>query len=254
MDSPHGGVAGRERPDVAENFINSARVWLVLIAYLVLVELFIVFVGAGLESDPRAALFSVPSLALFAAAGLVGLFFASRTGFPAAWDERISNRQRLLLPLGVGMGFGLLTTAVALATNHVEIFKALMGIPAFNAPFPGSLLFYSGGAILVEVLYRLLPIPLLLWLISNVALRGRWQNEVFWGLAILSSAMEPTSQDLMSLPLGVPLFLSLYVPDYAFNLTQALFFRKYGFLAALFVRLGDYLIWHIIYGNLICNC
>lgn len=50
------------------------------------------------------------------------------------------------------------------------------------------------------------------------------------------------------------MFLALYASGFAFNLTQAYFFRQYGFLAALSVRLGDYLVWHIIYGNLICNC
>jgi hypothetical protein len=32
------------------------------------------------------------------------------------------------------------------------------------------------------------------------------------------------------------------------------YFRRYGFLVAIVVRLGDYLVWHVIYGNVICNC
>jgi hypothetical protein len=40
-----------------------------------------------------------------------------------------------------------------------------------------------------------------------------------------------------------PLFLS--------NVVTGWLFRKYGFLAALVMRLSFYLVWHIIYGGLI---
>ncbi len=33
--------------------------------------------------------------------------------------------------------------------------------------------------------------------------------------------------------------------------TQAVFFRRYGLLAAIFLRLGNYLVWHILYGNFV---
>ena len=39
-------------------FANSARVWLGLVAFLGVVNLFITLVGAGLERDPRSTLFS----------------------------------------------------------------------------------------------------------------------------------------------------------------------------------------------------
>ncbi len=34
---------------------------------------------------------------------------------------------------------------------------------------------------------------------------------------------------------------------FATNLTQAAFFRRYGFLAAILVRVGFYLVWHVVY-------
>jgi hypothetical protein len=51
-------------------------VWLGLLAYLGVVELFITVVGAGLEQDPRSVLFSWPSLAVFGSAGLVGVWLS----------------------------------------------------------------------------------------------------------------------------------------------------------------------------------
>ncbi len=38
---------------------------------------------------------------------------------------------------------------------------------------------------------------------------------------------------------------------YALNLAQAAVIRRYGFLAAITLRWPTYLVWHIIYGNLI---
>ncbi len=102
--------------------------------------------------------------------------------------------------------------------------------------------------------YRLLPIPLLLWLVSNVALRGRWREQTFWVLAVLTSAIEPLSQETSVLPHGVLLFAGLFGLGYAFNFAQAVFFRRSGFLASIVVRLGYYAVWHILYGDLICRC
>src|SRR5436190_14725254 len=87
-------------------FGNSARVWLGCVVFLVVVELYIVLIGGGLEKDPRTGLFAPLSIAAFGIAGLVGIWFSHRTGFPAAWDSRVSNRRRLFYPILWGIGFG----------------------------------------------------------------------------------------------------------------------------------------------------
>jgi hypothetical protein len=126
---------------------------------------------------------------------------------------------------------------------------------AFNAPFPGSLLFFTCGAIIIQVVYRLLPIPLLLWLDSNLMPRGRAQTQIFWVLVSLRSAIGPLSQDPVMVDVATPPVLLAYlVPDYAFNFSQAVMPRKHGFLASLVVRWAMSLVWHIGYGNLICRC
>src|SRR5687768_13001998 len=89
-------------------FPASARVWLILVGFLAVVQLFITYVGAGLERDPRAALFGWPMIAVFGVAGLVGIWFSHRTGFPSAWGNgEISNRNRILVPALIGTAFGL---------------------------------------------------------------------------------------------------------------------------------------------------
>jgi len=118
-----------------------------------------------------------------------------------------------------------------------------------------SLLFYPGGAIIVEVFYRLLPIPLVTWLVSTLALRGRGQTPVFWSMAGLTSLIEPLSQDLDALA-GGPLALvtSPFGVDFVMNLVQAVMFRRFGLSSAIATRVAVYLVWHVAYGNLVCRC
>ena len=106
------------------------------------------------------------------------------------------------------------------------------------------------------MVYRLLLVPLLLWLISNVLLRGRGHTQVFWGRAVLSSLVEPSMQDLDALRFGASALLvgSEFLSDFLLNLAQVVLFFKYGFVASIATRVGAYLVWHVAYGNLICRC
>jgi hypothetical protein len=227
---------------------RSIRVWLGLLAFLAFVQLFITYVGAGLERDPRVVLFSWPAIAIVGAVGLVGIWLSHRTGFPAAGYVGP-------LPILIGLALGLVMSGGDVVFGWTRYFATQHALASFNAPFPGSLLFYSGGAIIVEVFYRLLPIPLLLWLISRVVLRGRAETPVFWTLAVLTSFIEPVTQDLADFrPELLVLIVSQFMPDYVLNLSQAALFRRYGFLASIVVRVVFYLVWHVAYGNFICQC
>jgi hypothetical protein len=70
---------------------------------------------------------------------------------------------------------------------------------------------------------------------------------LFWALAVLTSLLEPLGMlaDLQVLPVGLMVFLGMAL--FSINFTQAVFFRKYGFLASILVRLGFYLVWHVLY-------
>ena len=152
---------------------------------------------------------------------------------------------------------GIALVAHDLVFHWTGTYRDVTGQPTFNAlgPFPGPLLFYSGGAIIVEVFYRLLPIPLLMW-IAGLVLRGRGAEQTFWLLAGITSLIEPATQDLVALqrPSLVAAAGSVFVIDYALNLVQAVMFRRLGFLAAILTRVATYVVWHVIYGNYICVC
>src|SRR2546430_2389105 len=106
--------------------------------------------------------------------------------------------------------------------QSIRVLVALLGVLAGAQVF----IYYVGAALLSEVFLRLLPIPLLLWLISRLILRGRAESQVFWVLAVLTSCVEPYLQDLLDVrPETLFLAITAFVPDYALNMGEAVFFR-----------------------------
>ncbi len=242
---------------IEKGFAPWLRVWAILAGYLILAKVVFTYVfpvtfekGSG-----QANVFSWPFVIVFALLLLVGMWLQQRTGFPAPLDSRISSRLRFALPVAVGVGFSLLSIALDLIYGGTKIAAASTGNATFNIAFPGSLFAYTGGAIIVETLYRFFTLPLLLFVISNLILRGRYQTQVFWVLAIVLAAWEPLTQAQATLGLGAgTIAYTQVIAIYAYNLTQNAFFRRYGILAPLMLRFADYLVWHVTYGNFICQC
>jgi hypothetical protein len=126
-----------------------------------------------------------------------------------------------------------------------------------HVPFPTSLLYYTYGAIQTEVLFHLFLIPFFMWLISSLLLKGRREGQVFWGVAIVLSLLEPLAQVGGALGMGVlagtpAVTIGLmFATIYGVNLVSAYFFRRFGFLAPLTARLSLYLVWHIVVGAVV---
>jgi hypothetical protein len=66
-------------------------------------------------------------------------------------------------------------------------------------------------------------------------------------LAVLTSAIEPLTQDLGDAAMGPAIMLTAMALDYGLNFSQAVFFRKSGFLASILTRVAFYLVWHVAY-------
>jgi len=118
------------------------------------------------------------ALGVYAMLGLIGIECAHRTGFPAAWDTRLAAARRLPLPLLLGVAFGVLVILIEEATRSLHILEAVLG--PVNIAFPQSVLTSTAGAIKWELYFLLFALPLLLWVISGVVLRGRGQTQTFW--------------------------------------------------------------------------
>ena len=174
------------------------------------------------------------------------------TGFPAAWDSTIPLSGRLWLPVLTGLGLGIVAVISDLIAQSSVILAQVLG-SQFNVAFPGSVFASVGGSVIWEAFFLIIPLPILLWIISNVVLRGRGQTQTFWVLAVISALSEPALQGggLMVIAngaIGIPAFAAYVVQGFALNFAAAVYFRWYGLLAAVLVRLAYYVIWHVGYG------
>jgi hypothetical protein len=237
---------------------QSVIVFLVLIAYVILCK----YIVAALQTDMLALdmLFTWSNIGLGTAMGFIGLLFYERAGFPEPLESGISNRFRFLIPLGIGVGIGVAAILIDLVTGGTAFVEQQLNVSSFNVSFPSSLFVYTGGLVLVEAIYRLLMLSFFTWLIVNVILRKKGNHRVFWIVAIILSGYEPITQGIGILlaETGINvtqafflLFLPYFVTSYSLNLTQAYYFKKYGFLSSTAVRLTYYVMWHIVYGSLI---
>jgi len=173
--------------------------------------------------------------------GLPFLLFQTRAKLPNFWQKSISNKNRFIIPVCIGVVFGVLDVLVFKVILHPEPYQ---GLPPFTQPFPYSIFLYLSGAFEVEVFYRLIPMTLFL-LLGNWYKEGRYYVTFFWIGAVLTEIREPLEQ----LPDGGSLLIVYAIATgFMMNLLQAWWFRKAGFLASLSIRLGHYLLWHILLG------
>jgi len=228
--------------------LNSVKVWLILAAYLFLTKIILDTLLPHAFADPaQAAIFGWGNLVIFSTSGLVGVFLSLRTGFSVAWAGEHPFKQTILIPATIGFGIGILMVSIDLLTEFTKLIAARHGVAQQFTNFPSMLFIFTAASIIVEVVYRLFLIPLLLWIISNLILKTKAQSMVFWILAVLTSLLEPLGQypDLQVVPGLLTILLALIY--FGINLTQAGFFRKYGFLAAIMIRMGFYFVWHVLY-------
>lgn len=173
--------------------------------------------------------------------GIPFLFLQKRAGIPDFWDSKISNKSRLYNPLAIGLIFGILDVMVIKYLMHPEPYSEL---PPFLQPFPYSVFIYLSGAFEIEVFYRLIPLTLMA-LLGKHLFSGRFLNYFIWTGIIASSCREPLEQ----WPEGHPAFvLYAVLSGFLMNLIQAVFLCRSGFMASYALRLGHYLIWHILLG------
>lgn len=142
---------------------------------------------------------------------------------------------------GVGIIFGLLDVLIIKIIMHPEPY---MEMPPFLQPFPYSTFLYSSGALEVELYYRMIPLTILL-LINTYFLKSKFRNTFIFALGIITSIIEPMQQ----FPGGAVWFIVYAtISGIAMNAWQFRCYLKYGFVASLAVRLGHYMIWHILLG------
>src|SRR5215470_13844611 len=227
---------------------RSVLTYLGLIAYLVAVKIVLGLASITGVVASQEQLFGWPVIVGLAVLGSVSVWLAPRAGLPELWDVRVSARARWLLPALAGGALGALTLLIHELTGFATVLAKAANISTINVAFPGSLLFYSGGAIVLESTYRLILIVFPLWLTSTVVLRGRARTPVFWALALAIAVLEPLTQ--MSIVSGHPVMPLLGLYMYAINVIEFYLLWRGGFLAPVAFRIGFYLFWHVLGGAL----
>jgi hypothetical protein len=220
----------------------SIKIYLSLVVMLVMIKMILALTPVRVIVPAQAVGSSWQFLTPLTILGLVGVWLSQKTGFPEMGD--VSAKQ--WFPISALLGLG--------AAGILILLNLIQPLGAINVPFPISILLYAQGGIETEIVLHLIPIPLLLWLISSLILRNRWQEQVFWGVAIVLSLSEPLGMISVISQKGlleqsiIPVFMILV--SYSMNLIGAYLFRKFGFLAPLTMRLSLYLGWHVVFGAL----
>ncbi len=149
---------------------------------------------------------------------------------------------------GSGIGAAIVW-ATLLAAPAIAV-DAFVGIDVVNAPAPWSLLFYPSIALVVEVVFHLVPLVLLFACL-------RWIADVSIDRAaligiLLISILEPAYQLKSALADQTVSVLEVYVwvQVWAVNLAQLYLFRRHGFASMYGLRFVYYLWWHIVWGGL----
>jgi len=106
-------------------------------------------------------------------------------------------------------------------------------------------------------MFRLFFLSFWVWLISIVVLRSKWQNQVFWIIAVFSALAFALGHipSLMILynyasPVGMPpvLLTEIILLNGVISIFAAYYMRKYGFLAAVGIHFWTDIVWHVIWG------
>ena len=108
-----------------------------------------------------------------------------------------------------------------------------------------------------EIIFRLFFISFWVWPVSAILLKGRWQTQIFWIIALISAlAFAFTHLPSVMFLIGVEsiqaipslLIVELVILNAVLSIFAAHYFRLYGFLAAVGIHFWADVIWHVIWG------
>jgi membrane protease YdiL (CAAX protease family) len=193
-------------------------------------------------------------LIVYGGLGWLGMMLSQKIGFPDLWSTTVSVRQRLLIPALIGATIGVL---FVLTDSIFSKFHTLGPIP--HPPFPTSLVASASAGIGEELIFRLFFISFWVWLVANVVLKRKWQNEVFWIVAVGSAfafafAHLPSIMFLHGLKTidGIPraLLSEIILLNGVLSIVAAYYFKTCGFLSAVSIHFWADVVWHVIWGAL----
>jgi len=220
----------------------------VLIAALIIIRYIIILGPDTPMLQSQKALFSWGAIGIIALLGFMSVYLLNLTGLKKLWDTDVGIKNKIVIPLLVGLLLGSLQSVYDMFSGAGNQIATSMGLEGIHIAFPYSIPVYLGGAIIVSTIYYLIPLSIIVYLVSRLILKGKAEATVYWTTAILIAFYEPLNNPGISIIQEVGLVaLPLSISVLIFNLVTMLFIRRYGFIAALLLRIGHYAVWHIIY-------
>jgi len=191
-------------------------------------------------SSPSSVLREIawPQVAV-AALGFLGVMLLRKASLPDLWNAA-GPKRILALPFLVGAMFGCINVICMQWLMPVEHGAPM---PPFLQPFPWSLAVFSAGAVVMEAMFCLIPLPLVTAGLRRIS-RSTSANGPFLiaGGLVVSAQTFVLFQEVPSQVRILVLFLA------GLSLVQVILFRRFGYLASLSTRLGHYAVWHIGFG------
>jgi len=191
-------------------------------------------------------------LILYGGLGFIGLKLSQKLGFAEIWDSKVSNKQRFLIPVVVGISIGVFFILIDAILSRFHT----LGPPS-HPPFPTSLVASAAAAIGEELIFRLFFISFWVWLISYVVLKKKWQNQIFWLITVFSAlafALGHIPSVMLLFDLNIvnemPLALmsEIILLNGVLSIFAAYYFRKFGFLASVGIHFWTDVVWHVVWG------
>jgi hypothetical protein len=223
-----------------------------VVALLVLGKLVEMVVHIPNMNPSQQAIFSWKTLGFFVALLLLGSGFAHIIGFPGMWDEKVTNRQRIWAPLGIGLVIGVALLVIDHAIGFGRLYAMALGTSLPSIPFPHSVLVQTYAAVCAAILFTLFGVAFPVWFIGTLLLARRWPNGTFWVIAVTMSAIEPLSMARHGnwalfhvAPVSAGLVAMLLL-TYVMYLAGAILLRRFGFTATLVMQISATVVWHII--------
>lgn len=223
--------------------------YFILIGIVIIVHYVIVLNPDISILSGQRAIFSWPAIGVLGSLGLLSVFLLNFTKLKGLWDANVGINQKLIYPLIIGLLFGAIQVIYDLITGLNAMDAASMGVESLNVAFPYSIPLYFGGAVITNIIYYLILIPIVVFFVSTKLLKGKAEGIVFWSIGILVALIEPLTNPGINYftqhgAMGIPVILFVLL----FNLLSIWHIMKFGFISAIFLRVGDYIFWHILYG------
>ncbi len=223
-----------------------------VVALLILGKLVEMVVHIPNMNPSQQAIFSWKTLGFFVALLLLGSGFAHIVGFPGMWDEKVTNRQRIWAPLGIGLVIGVALLAIDHAIGFGRLYATALGTSSLAVPFPYSVLVQAYDTVSAAILFTLFAVAFSVWFFGTLLLSRHWPRQTFWVIAVIVSAIEPLTMARQGhwalfhvAPVSAGLVAMLLL-IYLMYLAGAILLRRFGFTATLVMQISAVAVWHII--------